>query len=182
MDWVWQELQREWEVIRQVPLLFCTTWMLGLVALLFLVNKLYRSRLEARDDVLRGYQQKLGLGPFKKRAYSKLKNLDLKNNAIELAQSIRAFTAMAESQISGDPTNFFKVLPYVASQFSNEFKVAAVLLRDEMLTRLSESARGIYQKSDAKGTMAFVYQNPVYTQSMEMVADDLDKLAKMLPI
>ncbi len=181
MDWVWQELQREWGVIWQVPLLFCSTWMLGLLATLFLVNKLYRNRLETRDDLLRGYQEKLGLGPFKKRAYSRLKNLELKNKAIELAQSIRAFAAMAESQVSGEPTNFLKVWPYVASQYSNEFKVASVLLRDEMLIRLSQGARGIYQKTDPKGTMAFVYQNPVYTQGMEMVADDLEKLAKMLP-
>jgi hypothetical protein len=181
MDGVWQQLQREWGVIRQVPLLFCSTWMLGLIATWALVEKLYRSRLEARDDLLRGYQQKLGLGPFKKRAYSRLKNLELKNKAIELAQSIRAFTAMADSQISAESANFSSFWPYVASQYSNDFKVASVLLRDEILTRLSQSAGAIYQKSDPKGMMAFVYQNPVHTHSMEMVADDLDKLAKMLP-
>jgi len=181
MDWLWQQLQREWGLIRQVPLLFCSAWMLGLIATWVLVEKLYRSRLEARDDLLRGYQQKLGLGPFKKRAYSRLKNLELKNKAAELAQNIRAFTAMSGSQISAEPEKFSKFWPYVASQYSNDFKVASILLRDEILTRLSQNARGTYQKSDPKGTMAFVYQSPVHIDGMEMVADDLDKLAKILP-
>ncbi len=178
MDWVWQQLQREWVVIRQAPLLFCITWMLGLIVIWVLVDKLYRSRLEARDDLLRGYQEKLGLGPFRKGEYSKLKNLELRKKATQLAQSIRAFTAMAKSQISTDPLKFW---PYVASQYSNDFKVASVLLRDEILTRLPQSIRGAYQQSDPKGMVAFVYQNPVHTRSMEMIADDLDKLATMLP-
>jgi hypothetical protein len=178
MDWAWQQLQREWVVIRQVPLLFCLTWMLGLIVIWVLIDKLYKTRLEARDDLLRGYQQKLGLGPFKKGEYSKLKNLELRNKATELAQNIRAFTAMAKSQLSGDP---LKIWPYVASQYSNDFKVASVLLRDEMLTRLAQSVRRAYQQSDPKGMIAFVYQNPVHIQGMETVAADLDKLVKMLP-
>ena len=181
MDWVLQQLQREWVVIRQVPLLFCFTWILGLIVIWVLVDKLYRSRLEARDEVLRGYQQKLGLGPFNKKAYSRVKNTELKNKAIQLAQNVRAFIAVANSQINADPANFSKFWPYVASQYTNDFKVNSVLLRDEMLTRLSQSTRRGYQQSDPKAMITFVYQNPVHTQAMEMVADDLDKLAKMLP-
>ncbi len=181
MDLLWQQLQRGWAVIRQAPLLFCFAWTLGLIVIWVLVDKLYRSRIEARDDVLRGYQQKLGLGPFKKRAYSRLKNVDLKNKATELAQSIRAFTAMADSQINVDPANFSKFWPYAASQYSNDFKVMSILLRDEMLSRLPKTTRGPYQQSDPRGAMAFIYQNPVHTHAMEVVADDLDKLARMLP-
>src|SRR5574337_1781112 len=168
MDWVWQQLQREWGVIRQVPLLFCSAWILGLIVIWGLVDRLYRARLEAQDHLLRGDQQKLGLGPFRKRAYSKLKNLELRNKATQLAQSIHAFTAVADAQISAEPANFSKFWPYVASQYTNDFKVASVLLRDEMLTRLSQSAKGIYQQSDPKGMMAFVYQNPVHIHSMQM--------------
>ena len=88
MGWVWQELRQEWEIIRQMPLLFCLMWMLGLLVIWVLVDKLYRSRLEARDDLLRGYQEKLGLGPFRKGEYSKLKNLELRKKATQLAESI----------------------------------------------------------------------------------------------
>jgi hypothetical protein len=181
MDWVWQQLERESIVIRQLPLLFCVTWILGLIVIWVLVDKLYRSRLEARDEVLRGYQQKLGLGPFNKKTYSKLKNAELKNKAIQLAQSVRAFVAVANSQINTDPANFGRFWPHIASQYTNDFKVDSVLLRDEMLTRLSQGTRRAYQQSDPKGMITFVYQNPVHTQAMEMVADDLDKLARMLP-
>ncbi len=182
MDWLWPELQREWAVVRQTPLLSCLVWALGLVAILFLVNKFYRSRIAARDDLLQMYQEKLGLGPHKRKPYSKLSNRELRDKAAELAQGIRAFTAMAGSQVNADPSNFAKFWPYVAGQFANNFKVQCILLRDEIITRLAGSARETYKKSDLKGAIAFVYQNPVNTGGMEMVADDLDKMAKMLPL
>jgi len=75
-------------------------WALGLVAILFLVNKFYRSRIAARDDLLQMYQEKLGLGPHQRKPYSKLSNRELRDKAAELAQGIRAFTAMAGSQVN----------------------------------------------------------------------------------
>lgn len=171
-------MRQEWALIWQVPLVLCLVWTLGLIVIWLLVDKLYRRRIETRDDILRMYQEKLGLGPFKKRPYSKLKNPELRNKATQLAQSIQAFTAMAGSQISAESADPSRSWLYIASQYSNEFRVASVLLRDEMLSRLPKSTRGAY---DPKGTMAFVYQNPVHTHAMGMVADDLDKLAKMLP-
>ena len=180
MGSLWHQLQIEWEAVTETPLLSFFVWIVGLIVIWLLVDKYYRSRIETRDDLLRMYQQKLGLGPHSKKTYSRLKNSELKEKVLNLAQNIRAFTAMAGSQISADPDNFAKFWPYVGGQYANSYKVESVLLRDEIVSRLSQGAREAYQKSDPKGAMAFVYQNPVNTGGMEMVADDLDKLARML--
>ena len=72
MDLIWRQLQMEWSVIRQIPLISGIVWLLGFAAFVYLVDWLYRARLAARDDLVRMYQQKLGLGPHKKRPYSKV--------------------------------------------------------------------------------------------------------------
>lgn len=180
MGWVWQELQSEWAVVGQAPLFTCFVWAVGLVVIGLLMNRFYRYRLERREDVLRMYQQKLGLGPHKKSPYAKLKNKELREKATDLAQNIRAFTAVAESQLRASPADLGNFWPYVAGQFANSFKVESVLVRDEIMKRLEKTVRDAYQRSDPKGGLAFIYQNPVNTAGMEKVADDLDKLAKLL--
>ncbi len=180
MDLIWRQLQMEWSVIRQIPLISGIVWLLGFAGFVYLVDWLYRARLAARDDLVRMYQQKLGLGPHKKRPYSKVKTKDLRGKAIELAQGIRAFIAMADAQASS-ADNLAKHLPYVASQYINNFKMESILLRDEIMLRLPKKDRETYQKSDPKGMVAFVYQNPVSTESMGMVVEDLDRLLRLLP-
>ena len=66
MDLIWRQLQMEWSVIRQIPLISGIVLLLGFAVFVYLVDWLYRARLAARDDLVRMYQKKLGLARIRR--------------------------------------------------------------------------------------------------------------------
>lgn len=58
-------------------------------------------------------------------------------------------------------------------EYDKRFKVETIVLRDELLTRLPNESKN--EQGYAR------YEHPVNPIGMGMVADDLERLAKLLP-
>jgi hypothetical protein len=155
-----------------------------------------RDRLAAKDEQLQGYRQQLRLVPSDQTVYSLQGNQRLKQDALRVVQGIRS---LVESARRDDVIPFFNRPGWNAtseeekrhlwnedfqrlSQMSNEriarydreFKVDAIILRDELLARLP--ARFRQEKRPW-----LMYEHPVNPIGMTEVADNLEMLAKALP-
>ncbi len=67
MDWLLGQLAKEKSMISGAPIIFAFTWAIGSILIWFVLEKyVYRSRLEAKDDLIRVYREKLGILPDSK--------------------------------------------------------------------------------------------------------------------
>lgn len=154
-------------------------------------------RLALKDEQLQSYKNRLDLTPTYNSASSRLSNTDLKNRSIKLvktlrdaledfweeqSRSMRDYSARSyEAATEGEKNLLFREETNVLirlnarlnAQYNREFKADAVLLRDEMLSRLSGQKTSIN---------ASTYEYPVNPIGMEEVATDLEKLARNLPL
>lgn len=156
-----------------------------------------QQRLSAKDDQLAEYRERLHLAPAGQTAYSQLTNGELKQRALRLIGNIREFLertgeedrkvtfaqfaamSMAKSeeeknQLWHRQTEEMSRRSFQRSaDYDRQFKVEAILLRDEILSRLPPTAR-----DDRKFGL---YEHPTNPIGMGMVADDLERLARSLP-
>ncbi len=158
--------------------------------------KLLQDRLSAKDDQLAEYRERLHLTPAKRGGYSKLSHAELKQKALELVQQIRIFltknmteerkvsdsnwqqmvgakTEEEKRRLWNEGTTFsIQFYTRINLEYDQQFKVDAILFRDEILSRLPK---------DSKDERAFRrYEHPTNPIGMGMVADDLERLTKSL--
>lgn len=155
-----------------------------------------KERLEAKDDQLDEYRERLHLIPARGSEFSRLSHAELKGSAIEFVKSLRAWLAGWSTEdsrlhhrewvaMTSAPTDEEKrrlwnestgaiMERYVklTAEYDERFKVDAILLRDEILSRLSAGSRN--------GAAQSLYEHPTNPIGMSMVADDLERLAKLL--
>ncbi len=159
-----------------------------------------KGRLEAKDDQLDEYRERLKLMHPNETGskYSRMTNDELKRRVLDMVDKIRTFHAETQQKsqrlILAERAYMMKVesaeeFEEIRNKYSNQimsesletsekynrrFKVDAILLRDEMLSRLPETAKN--------KRAYFVYEHPTNPIGMGMVADDLERLAKSLEV
>jgi len=115
-------------------------------------------RLAAKDVQLADYRQRLHLAASERFSYSGLSNADLKGSALNWVNELR------ESLVLDD-----EEAPAISC---DQLKADAVVLRDELLSRLPSHARDDRWFS--------FYERVEDTAGMAVVADDLERLADSL--
>lgn len=158
--------------------------------------KLLEVRLQAKDEQIARYVSKLQEREAKVTSRSLLTNAQLKIETLEAVRSIRTLLSEYNSksratlfsifngtsdqseeerhrQRNEDSKESFRLMDQLKSKYTITHKINAILLRDELLSRLPE---GI-----ASNARSSSYEYATNTHSIIDVADDLERLAKLLP-
>jgi hypothetical protein len=154
------------------------------------------ARLASKDDLIDEYRQRLHLVDTKKTASSLLTNEELRTKTSNLISQMREFLNRIDQQSRDRSASYWQQMqqakteeerhkawneqtsrlirePSLNIEYGEKFKSDAIILRDEMLSRLPK---------DQKSIMAYsMYEYPINSIVLQMVIDDLDKLSKSLP-
>jgi nitrate/TMAO reductase-like tetraheme cytochrome c subunit len=203
-------VKKEWKVVSTAPWTFIIALLLA-STIIFLVidwhyqerirtlqeqNKTSTVRIEAKDDLLTEYRERLHITSASGSEYSFLTHHELKNKTLEFVQKLRDWLSkrnLESTHISNEGWNAVRMassdeeknrlwhqytnreilssLKFKA-EYDQKFKVDSIILRDELLARLPEKDRNQRTYS--------MYENPVNPIGMGMVADDLEHMAKLL--
>ena len=155
-----------------------------------------KERLEAKDEQLGEYRERLKLIPSNGNKFSRLTQKELQEQALSFVGGLRLWFAKLETETraiaeqqwqamtraqtdeqrhqlweahSSTHTSGFQKL---MQDFEQKFKVDAILLRDELNTRLPATERNIQLERR--------YELPVNTFCIRAIADDLERRAKLL--
>jgi hypothetical protein len=203
-------LHREWATLSGAPFTFFTAMLLACGVALAIARWRYetlldniRDRLEAqreraqiKDEQLAEYRQRLNLVPRDTTAFSQLTDAELQKRAIEVVANLRQFVAERNSRLVGNvmarssqrkmtqeellrlhdqETNaIIQQSLKTAADYEQQFKTDTILLRDELLSRLPPTPLDVHAK--------FMFESPTNRIGMGMVADELDRLAKSIPV
>lgn len=162
----------EWEALRSAPVAFALVALIAFLVSYVIVKwscaaKLralkgqlggFNERLDAKDRQLAEYRERLDVGSSGRLSYSGLGNVDLKASALGWVWELR------EYQVAGEEESQAACL--------EQFKANAIVLRDELLSRLPSYARDDRWFS--------FYENAADAAGMSVVADDLERLAESL--
>ncbi len=152
-------------------------------------------RLAAKDEQLNEYRQRLQLVPATGTSYSRLTNEELQRKALQVTDRLRQFLTsetMKEGQQMSEwaqmstakseernriwkqyTDSLLQSSIRVNTEYDSRFKVDAILLRDELLSRLPKQLKNEQAYS--------MYEHPTNRLGMQGIADDLERLAKSLP-
>jgi len=157
-----------------------------------------KDRISAKDDQLDEYRERLHLVPAHGSQYSKLTHAELKEQAMKFVADIRHWfkeTEIKTRQVAEAQWNVMRQAntdeerqrlwnAYTSTQtqglfgmmaeFERRFKVDAILLRDEMNSRLPQELKQENESSRRR------YEHPVNTFCIKEVSDDLERKAKSL--
>lgn len=157
---------------------------------------LLQERLKSKDGQLDEYRERLGLLPSAGNKYSKLTHQQLQEHTLKLVQDIRSWLAQSESETREAADRQWQALRSAQTEeqrhqlwqahsstltngifslirdFEQKFKIEAILMRDELLTRLPATERS--------APTQLAYEMPVNTFCIREVADDLERKAKIL--
>ncbi|MBM4274029.1 MAG: hypothetical protein FJ134_06160 [Deltaproteobacteria bacterium] len=194
-------LYRNWETLKSAPLVFISFAILIIFPLWFLISHIYKERIEtlkerlaAKDDQINEYRQRLHLVDREKTAYSQLTNNELQDKASKLISRMREYhkekdkrnskindvyrqrmiqakTDQEREMIWTEQTSLL-LGPSVNLEYGEKFKADAIILRDELLSRLPK---------DKKNEDLHFYEYPTNPLGLQRVIDDLEKLSKSLP-
>lgn len=195
---------KEWNTLISAPGIFVLTLVLAFalasVSAFYVVRWAYESRLKilkerinAKDDQLTEYRERLHLVHTTDTSYSLLTNQELRKKALSVTTQVRDFlkeqihigTSPYQEMSAAKSENerrriwenygnaFLRSMWKFKSAYDEKFKVDTILLRDELLSRLPKDAR-----DDKAYSM---YEYPTNPLGMEMVAYDLERLTKSLP-
>jgi hypothetical protein len=196
------DIRANWAVLVSAPWAFATVALLAITLTAALVRWItseqiagLKERLAAKDDQLQEYRERLKLVP-PVNTIANLTNKQLQEKAISKAAEIREFlsnwkreqrarsearmqrTAMAKTEEErrklwrDDSEDSSQRYFAFFDLYNTKFKVDAILLKDEMVTRLpKDSPRQVINSS---------FEFPTPTTATE-VADELERLAKMIP-
>jgi hypothetical protein len=157
-----------------------------------------KDRINAKDSQLDEYRERLHLVPAQGREYSKLTHAELKAKGLGLVSEIRGWfatteantrkvadsqwRAMTQAKTEEDKQRLWNAhtntqtqgLFGMMAEFEKRFKVDAILLRDEMNSRLPDEIKQETESSRSR------YEHPVNTFCIREVSDDLERKAKSL--
>ena len=155
-----------------------------------------KERLAAKDEQLDEYRRRLNLIPTSGSKFSQLTQRELQEQTLRFVEELRKWFSKSETETrriadqqwnalrraeteeqrhqlweahTGTHTNgFFTTM----QEFEQKFKVDAILIRDELVTRLPAAAR------DTK--IEHRYEFPTNSFGIKAIADDLERMAKLL--
>jgi hypothetical protein len=162
----------EWEALKSAPIAFAILALIAFLVCYVIVRWSYAAklrvlkgrlagideRLAAKDRQLAEYRQRLDVASTEQVSYSGLTNADLKESARGWVHELRGHLAAGEEDAR-------------AASFE-QFKANAIVLRDELLSRLPSYARDDRWYS--------CYEHADDAAGMAVVADDLERLAESL--
>ncbi|HEX4584122.1 MAG TPA: hypothetical protein VH183_04790 [Burkholderiaceae bacterium] len=196
-------LDTQWAVIEAAPLVF----IFGLVvfgAAAYGVSRWYhrgiietlRERLTCKDERLDAYRDRLDLAPVRGSEFSKLSDKELQSAALRFVDNLRDWNASRNAAESLRQQQQWAALTRATdethkkrlwdahtaditatsmqrnSEYDAKFKVRAIVLRDELLIRVKHP--------DPTSIAHRMYDHPNSPVGMAMVADDLERLARLL--
>ena len=203
MNWLIDQLAKEWAVIKQTPIAFIFVCVLSLLIAFFFVRWMYKERLDARDDLIGYYREKLGLLPDNKSRFSAMRNSELRAAVLSLTPQLRGLVQQATASDPNEFTEDWRAMLAgntdeerrqimekrrdehdakrtqqandALNTYNQKYKTDVILLRDEMLLRLPPEQRSKFEP--------FNYRDDHIVNSfmIEMAADKLEKMAKLLP-
>jgi hypothetical protein len=198
MQWFLEQLAKEWAVIKQAPLSFLIICGLCLLASFFFVRWVYHERLQAKDDMLGYYRERMGLRPADKTPYSGMRNSEIGAKALKMTVELRQFSGQ-QSRATSEATlahqqemmaakteeerakiwrKYVEEITFENSLngiYSRKYKADVLLLRDEILSRIPEEKRAGFIND------GILYEIPTNPIGLNQVADSLERLAKLLP-
>ncbi len=157
-----------------------------------------KDRIQAKDSQLDDYRERLHLVPAQGSEYSKLTHAGLKEKALSFVGDIRTWfseteantrrvadaqwSAMAQAKTEEEKQRLWHAhtstqtqgLFGMMAEFEKRFKVDAILLRDEMNSRLPQEMKQETESSRSR------YEHPVNTFCIREISDDLERKAKSL--
>lgn len=196
-------IQREWATIATAPFTFILALAL-ICGLAYAASRwrysgiieLLRERLLAKDQQLDEYRERLHLAPAHGSEFAKQSHTELQVEALKFVSGLREWLATRGAQDSQrqhqqwvtmnratDEAQRKQLWDAHASdllssstarnhEYDAKFKVKAIVLRDELLTRV--------QHPDPKSHTLQMYEHPTNPIGMGMVADDLERMARLL--
>lgn len=206
-----QLIQNEWVTISSAPVTFVLLLIIAFGVAFFVTNWRYegivdslkeriesfKERLEAKDDQLMEYRERLHLIPAAESTYSRFTNVELKQKSLDVVSQIRDFLKnrnekLNDNLFSGRRANLqsmseedrqklwhqetnasMRAYRLLNADYNRDFRVDTILLRDELLSRLPPNAKNEKEYR--------TYERPTNPIGISIVADDLERLAKSLP-
>lgn len=198
-------LQREWMVVSSAPFSFLIS--AALVASLAYaasrwrhggIIELLRERLAAKDQQLDDYRERLHLAPATGSSFSKQSHAELQMEVLKFVESLRDWLCIRRAQDTERQHQEWVAMSRAAdeaerkrlwdahtgdlissstmlnSEYDAKFKVKAIVLRDELLSRVK------HPEPAGHGHAHQMYEHPTNSIGMGMVADDLERLARLL--
>jgi len=196
-------LQKEWLTVSAAPFTFfilsilvaglayaASRWMHGAII------ELLRERIVAKDEQLDGYRERLHLVPAHGSEFSRLSHAELQKEALKFVSNLREWLGTRKSQDSernhqnwlatinatdevqrqqlwdAQTTESMRSSTTLNNEYDVKFKVKAIVLRDELLTRVQHPEPSIHAYRR--------YEHPTNPITMGMVADDLERMARLL--
>ncbi len=196
-------LQKEWGTISAAPFTFFVACVL-VAGLAYAASRwkhsaiidLLRERIVAKDEQLDGYRESLHLVPAHGSEFSRLAHAALQKEALQFVSSLREWLGNRRSQDSesqnqqwlamtnatneeerkrlwdAQTTESIRSSTTLNNEYDSRFKAKAMVLRDELLTRV--------QHPEPKNNAPHMYEHPTNPIGMGMVADDLERMARLL--
>jgi hypothetical protein len=196
-------LQKEWGTVSGAPVTFvvASIFVAGLAYAASrwrhnAIIELLRERIVAKDEQLDGYREKLHLIPAHGSEFSRLSHAELQKEALRFVSSLREWLAARRNQDSdrqhqqwlamtnakdeaqrkqlwdAQTTDSVRSSMTFNNEYDAKFKVKAMVLRDELLTRVPHPDPGHRAHR--------MYEHPTNPIGMGMVADDLERMARLL--
>lgn len=168
----------------------------GIIKAYIVSTQNLRDNILFKEGLITDYRERLGLISAKGSEFSRMTHAELKDKALSLVGEMRnmleryqkrsqmvhdkEWTAMARASTEKEKRKLWDKFTSATLNVSNnqraeydkQFKVDTIILRDELLSRLPKEA-----KKDRSHRM---YEHPTNPIGMGMVADDLERLAKLL--
>jgi hypothetical protein len=196
-------LQKEWSTLSGAPVTFISASIL-VAGLAYAASRwkhnaiieLLRERIVAKDEQLDGYREKLHLVPAHGSEFSRLSHAELQKIALLFVSSLREWLAVRRNHDSerqhqqwlamtnasdetqrkqlwdAQTTDSVRSSMAINNEYDAKFKVKAMVLRDELLTRVQHPEPNHHARHN--------YDHPTNPIGMGMVADDLERMARLL--
>jgi hypothetical protein len=155
-----------------------------------------KQQIASKEDFINEYRQRLHLTDKNKTQYSTMTNQELKEQALEVITQMRTYLNQWEQQHRIADNNYQQqflnakseeekqkiwnerilndgLFPNLNSEYSEKFQSTAILLRDEISSRLSKDKVDSLNKS--------YYEFPTNPIGLREVINDLERITNLLP-
>ncbi len=202
MEKLLEYLEKNITIFTQAPIAFVVFFFLSFGLAFVAVSYIYKERIEGlkqqvanKEDFINDYRQRLHLVDKNKTAYSTMTNQELKTKTNEVIPKMRSYLEQIEQQNNArhniyrqkqinansdeeskklftEYTSRENLIPSLNSEYSQKFQSDAILLRDEIASRLPK---------DKGSSVPLDYEHPTNPIGLRLVINDLERMNNLLP-
>lgn len=180
-------VKENWSVLKRAPGVFVGVFVFAVVTAFGGLNFFYQaridgllSRVEAKDEQIAEYREKLELASTNNTAWSRLPDEKLKAMAMDLANEMRAF--LMENMhleddwwsLPGDRRSRMTGTNPLILKYNKIYSTRTIILRDELISRLPKVVR---RSRPSRWSYAYV----LTSRGIEKVIEDIETMAELLP-